>query len=588
MTMRSHDGIADFVRLVWTGTRGAFAKAAIWHTLGSLSEIVSILLLIPLFRLLGPEQKDILIHLDHIPFVETDRVLVITLPMVIGAFFVATIVRCLFLEWKERYNARVTFGFVAEFQHRLFRAVTLTRWQVLGRYRTADLAQILTSNVDRLLLATHQLLQLVQSALMILIFALASLAVSWQMTVAAVLIGVAVFAFTYGARRRSFEHGQTAGTQRRDEFRLVDSFLGGLRTSKLFDLQKQHLAAMDAVLFRIYRHNVRFARARARSATIYQTMTAAAVAGFILFALVFQSVQLPVLIAMLFLFMRLAPRLMALHTTSQELAASLGPVSAVVDLLRTCRDNAEPPVHAATAAEMSLDRGIELSNIGFRYGPGDAPALERVSAFIPARAITAISGPSGSGKSTLLDIVSGLLQPGEGRILIDDQMLDDVMTPQWQRHVALVPQETFLFNDTIGANLRLAATDIDDARLWEALELADAADLVRAKPAGLETPVGDRGQALSGGERQRIAIARALLRRPQLLILDEATSALDAQSEARVVKAIQSLRDAMTIVIVTHRPAMLEAADYVVTIESGRVTSCPVSWEVMDGGRIAI
>ena len=586
--MRSHDGIADFVRLVWAGTRGAFAKAAILQTLGSLSEIVSILLLIPLLRLLDPARHEIRIDLDRIPLVVTDQSVAITLPMIVGAFVVATVVRSLLLETKERYNARVMFGFVADFQHRLFKAVTLTRWQILGRYRAADLAQILTSNIDRLLLATHQLLQLVQSALMAAIFALASLAISWRMTLAAIVIGVAVFAFTYRARRRSFEHGQSVGRQRRDEFRLVDGFLGGLRTAKLFGLQSQHLAAMDDVLFRIYRHNIRFASARARSATIYQTLTAIAVASFIYFALTFQTIEFPVLLAMLFLFMRLAPRIMALHSVSQELAASLGPVTTVVELLKTCRENAEQPAHVPAARDIRLDRGIELSQIRFHYGEEGAPALDRISAVIPARAITAISGPSGSGKSTLLDIISGLLPPSSGRIAVDGLALDQNLMPLWQRHVALVPQETFLFNDSIAANLRLADPDIDDGQLWKALELADAAELVRAKPAGLETPVGDRGQALSGGERQRIAIARALLRRPRLLILDEATSALDSASEARVVEAMRSLRGQMTIVIVTHRPAVLAAADYVIEVESGRTTSKPPALEWMDGGKIAI
>ena len=586
--MRSHDGIADFIRLVWSGTRGAFAKAAILQTLGSLSEIVSILLLIPLLRLLDPSRNEILIDLSRFPLAPAGHAVAITLPMIIGAFVAATVIRSLLLETKERYNARVMFGFVADFQHRLFKAVTLTRWQVLGRYRTADLTQVLTSNIDRLLMATHQLLQLVQSALMTVIFALASLAISWRMTLAAVVIGVGVFTFTYRARRRSFEHGQTVGRQRRDEFRLVDGFLGGLRTAKLFGLQKQHLAAMDDVLFRIYRHNIRFSTARARSATIYQTLTAVAVASFIFFALTFQTIELPVLLAMLFLFMRLAPRIMALHSVSQELAASLGPVSAVVQLLKTCRENAEQPVQSEGGIDIRLERGIELAQIRFQYGPDEAPTLDRVSAFVPAHAITAISGPSGSGKSTLLDIISGLLPPVSGKIMVDGVALEGELMPQWQRHVALVPQETFLFNDTIAANLRLADNKIDDEQLWWALELADAADLVRAKPAGLETPVGDRGQALSGGERQRIAIARALLRRPRLLILDEATSALDSASEARVVEAIRSLRGEMTIIIVTHRPALLDAADYVIALEEGRATSSPLAWEVMDGGKIAI
>lgn len=587
-TMRPLDRVADFTRLVWAGTRGAFAKAVALQVLGSLSEILSILLLIPLLRLLGSERNEITLDLSKLPFLGIDHSLTITLPVVIGAFVIAAILRGLLFEAKERYSARVTFGFIASFQHRLFKAVTMTRWQVLGRYRASDLAQMLTSNVDRLMIATHQLMQLVQSALMTLIFALASLLVSWQMTCAAAVIGLAVFGFSFGARRRSFEHGETIGRQRRDEFRLVDNFIGGLRTAKNFGLERQHLAAMDSVLHRIYRQNLRYISARARGTTIYQILTALAVAAFIYFALALQAIELPVLLAMMFLFMRLAPRIMSLHNVSQELIASLGPVSMVMELLRTCRENAERPVDAADRVAMPLDRGIELRGIGFRYDPEQPPTLDDVSAFIPARAITAISGPSGSGKSTLLDVISGLLPPAAGAILIDGRTLDEAAMRQWQHHVALVPQDTFLFNDTIAANLRLANEAAEEDEMWRALALADAEQLVRAKPAGLETIVGDRGQALSGGERQRISIARALLRRPQLLILDEATSALDAESEARIVEAIRALRENMTIVVVAHRPAMLAAADHLISIADGQAISHPAAWEVMDGGKMAL
>jgi ATP-binding cassette subfamily C protein len=426
-TMRSRDGIADFIRLVWTGTRGAFAKAAILQTLGSLSEIVSILLLIPLLRLLDPSRNEILVDLNWLPFVASDQALAITLPMIIGAFVAATILRSLLLETKERYNARVMFGFVADFQHQLFKAVTLTRWQVLGRYRTADLTQVLTSNIDRLLMATHQLLQLVQSALMTVIFALASLAISWRMTLAAIVIGVGVFAFTYRARRRSFEHGQTVGRQRRDEFRLVDGFLGGLRTAKLFGLQQQHLSAMDEVLARIYRPQYRPVCVGARAQR--DNLSDADRGG---------GRQLHLRRADL-------PDARTPHTARHAVPVHASRAAHHVaafgqpgtrrqprpgqrrrpSFCRPAAKTPSSPCRRRAAATSRLDRGIELSQIEFRYGPEDAPTLDRVSAFIPAHAITAISGPSGSGKSTLLDIISGLLPPASGKMMVDGLALDD-------------------------------------------------------------------------------------------------------------------------------------------------------------------
>ncbi|TIS53366.1 MAG: ABC transporter ATP-binding protein, partial [Mesorhizobium sp.] len=141
----------------------------------------------------------------------------------------------------------------------------------------------------------------------------------------------------------------------------------------------------------------------------------------------------------------------------------------------------------------------------------------------------------------------------------------------WRDQVAYVPQDVFLLHDTIAANLRLAAPQSGDEELWAALRKAHAADFVERLDRRLETVVGDRGVRLSGGERQRIALARALLRKPSLLILDEATSALDWQNQSLIAQSIEELRGQMTILTIAHRPSMIAFADWVVAIESGRI-----------------
>ncbi|WP_292102910.1 ABC transporter ATP-binding protein [Mesorhizobium sp.] len=190
---------------------------------------------------------------------------------------------------------------------------------------------------------------------------------------------------------------------------------------------------------------------------------------------------------------------------------------------------------------------------------------------LPAGKVTALIGPSGSGKSTIADMLLGLLEPTQGKILADGVEIGPGNRRFWRDQVAYVPQDVFLLHDTIAANLRLAAPQASDAELWTALRSAHAADFVERLEERLDTVVGDRGIRLSGGERQRIALARALLRKPSLLILDEATSALDWQNQSLIAKSIDGLRGTMTILTIAHRPSMIAFADWVVAIENGHI-----------------
>ena len=218
-----------------------------------------------------------------------------------------------------------------------------------------------------------------------------------------------------------------------------------------------------------------------------------------------------------------------------------------------------------------LRRGIRFDHVFLRYADGDGDILRDANFAIPAGRITAISGPSGSGKSSIADMIMGLVVPSAGRVLIDARPLDGHLLRAWRDRIAYVPQDVFLLNDSIAANLAMAKPGASPAEMWEALDASGAAGFVRLLPAGLETIVADRGIRLSGGERQRIALARALIRKPDLLILDEATSALDADNEALIAHSLEALRGTMTIVTIAHRTRMTALADHHVLVEDGAV-----------------
>ena len=197
--------------------------------------------------------------------------------------------------------------------------------------------------------------------------------------------------------------------------------------------------------------------------------------------------------------------------------------------------------------------------------------MQDANVVIPARSMTAIVGPSGAGKSTMADLLLGLLSPEQGMVSIDGQPLTGEHLHRWRRSVGYVPQDTFLFHDTIRSNLLWALPNAKEADLWSALRLAAADAFVSRIPGGLDAVVGDRGIRLSGGERQRIALARALLRKPSLLLLDEATSALDSENERQIQQAINQLHGELTIVVIAHRSSTILRADKIVTLSEGRI-----------------
>jgi ATP-binding cassette subfamily C protein len=227
---------------------------------------------------------------------------------------------------------------------------------------------------------------------------------------------------------------------------------------------------------------------------------------------------------------------------------------------------------AGEGGKLSLATGLNIRDVSFGYG--DDPTRTVVTGItfgLPAGKVTALIGPSGSGKSTIADMLLGLLEPTAGKMLVDGVEIDAGNRRRWRDQVAYVPQDVFLLHDTIAANLRLAAPQASDDDLWTALRSAHAGEFVERLDLGLGTVVGDRGVRLSGGERQRIALARALLRKPSLLILDEATSALDWQNQSLIARSIDGLRGTMTILTIAHRPSMIAFADWVVAMENGRI-----------------
>jgi ATP-binding cassette subfamily C protein len=472
--------------------------------------------------------------------------------------------------WNTMLSAAVRQQTEAMLRMRLYRAIAGAQWLFLARSRMSDFAHVLTSELDRVGTAAHDLIDLSVVALVATAYIVVALYVSPEATALVLLCGGTLAVILRRRVTDSHQLGGEQSTSRAHLHRAVIEHLGSMKTAKSYGAVDRHDEVFGKLTEQVQKVNMRTIGGYARLRQ--ETIVGSAVVLALIVYVSRQFLALPTthLLVLLFLFARLMPRLTGLFERAQTLATVLPAFRAFDDLESRCLAAAEaPPVEAHPLA---FEREIRFDRVSFCYGASlDAPALGQIDLAIPAGAMTGIVGPSGAGKSTLADLLLGLLVPTRGSVLIDEQPLESGRVSAWRGQIGYVNQDTFLFHDTVRANLLWAQPDASEDDLWHVLRLAAADEFVGRLPARLDTILGDRGVLVSGGERQRLALARALLRRPRLLILDEATNALDSENEARIQSAIDGLRYHMTIVVITHRLAAVRAADLIHVIDEGRL-----------------
>jgi ATP-binding cassette subfamily B protein len=220
---------------------------------------------------------------------------------------------------------------------------------------------------------------------------------------------------------------------------------------------------------------------------------------------------------------------------------------------------------------LELPGALVLEDVSFSYPGSGEGILQRASVALPAGSSVGFYSPSGSGKTTLVDLLLRHYEPDTGRILLDGIDIRDFKLGDWRRRIALVAQDIVLFRGSVLDNIRYTRPDASDEEVRQAVRNAQLESLVERLPQGLDTPVGERGARLSGGEKQRIAIARALLQQPLLVILDEATSAVDVAVEREVLQAVDTLFANRTRLVISHRKSALEDCDYLLTITDNQL-----------------
>ena len=270
--------------------------------------------------------------------------------------------------------------------------------------------------------------------------------------------------------------------------------------------------------------------------------------------------------------------LLSLQRLSGRLKGTVGATTLLVDNTSQMRRlesilNRQDKVfeHSGSDPFLGLDEDIEFQNVDLSYSNDDTLALEELSFRIPLNKITAIVGESGAGKSSLVDLLLGIYQPTSGQITVNGKDLNSYCAADWRRHIGVVSQDTFIFNNSIIENLRYGRPKATFDDVVEASKVAQAHGFIMDLPDGYETVVGERGYRLSGGQRQRIALSRALIKQPEFLILDEATSALDSESEGLIQQALDDFQKDRTVVVIAHRLSTIIKADQILVMGKGKL-----------------
>ncbi len=495
-----------------------------------------------------------------------------TLPVVLLAFVALAWVQAMFQRLELIESARIEQRVVHDLRVALYAAMLGARWSFFTRRRGSDLTHAITRDADRAGAAVSYLLRAASQGVAAVVYLGVAVAISPLASAVALIGGALLTVLLRGTFRSAHETGEEMSEASTDTLAVVTQHVEAIKLVKSFGAERPTLAAFEALAARSAQANVGATRAHAGAhvATAAGAATLLAVALYV--ALDWLLVPAAATLVLAFLFWRLLPRLMDVQQSLRDAVHELPGYEIARRLRDACaaEREADAPRHGAPGPRMALRHAIQLEHVTFQYD-GGAPVLRDASCTIRAGAITGLAGPSGTGKTTVVDLVLGLLSPSAGRITIDGEPLTANQLARWRDVVAYVPQEPLLFHDTVIANLRWARPDATEDEVQRALAQAAAADFVARLPQGLHTVVGDRGVRLSGGERQRLALARALLRRPTMLVLDEITSALDAESESRILDAIVALRGTVTTLLVSHRAAPLRQAGIVYVLDDGTI-----------------
>ncbi|MFM5918262.1 MAG: ATP-binding cassette domain-containing protein [Novosphingobium sp.] len=531
----------------------------------ALTEGLGLLMLVPLLAVLVPGNA----NGSKLATVFVGAGVPLALGPLLTLFVGLVALRALVMRARTLTAVRAQVALVDELRMRAWNALLNCEWRHLLTLSRGHSASLLLSEVERAGLGVQQLLLAAASAVTLGGVLLGALLLSPLMTLGALGAGALLIVLQAGLRRTAHRLGEEVGEAHAALHASLDEGLASLRTIKSLEGEAA-AAAQSALSIRALRSvQLEFARRHTLNQGLLQVGGAVALALLVWLAVRAWGLGAATILPMVAVFARALPLLGQVQDAWLNWLHARPALDAALRLTVQAEAAREPEPDQTAAP--SLTQAVRLERVGLQFIAGEA-VLHDVTLEMPARGMTALTGPSGAGKSTLADLIAGLLSPDRGQVTIDGVPLSGPQRRAWRRQVAYVQQDPVLIAGTLRDNLVWGAPQASDEALRDALHRASA-DFALALPEGLDTRIGDGGRGLSGGERQRLMLARALLRKPALLILDEATSALDPVNEAQIAAALERLKAQIAVLVIAHRGALTSIADRTYELSAGRLVN---------------
>ena len=528
--------------------------------------MVGINAIIPIFSVIeGGEATDILSRVTFKFFTYTGLSFTVKHLMIFMALMF--ILKALLLFASKQIGVRMAADYEKNSRSDLFKAMTESFWPYLAKQKAGYLDQILTTDVSR---GSALLVHLGGSALIVtnlVVYSLLALNISFVIAFLAFVTGGV---FLFALRPLFYKNvvaSKEAAQKHKDLAHYTNEIISGMKAIKSAGLENhilkrslEYFSSMKALYLRVgFLKNI--------SAVILQPISAFFVLGIFAFFYKTNTLHFASFAVIIYAINRVFSNIQAAESEMHILSSSAPHVMSILAYKEEAVFNKE--IDKGTEP-FKFNKSLEFKNVSFSYD-GSLKTLSDISFSISCASLTGIIGPSGSGKTTLVDLLLRLYEPQKGSILIDGEDVAGISLRYWRNNIVYVPQDAFLMNDTIKENIKFYNEGLNDADIIKASQLANIYYFIESLPKKFDTIIGERGIRLSGGERQRIVLARALAKRPQILILDEATSSLDSESESLIQEAVEKLKRHMTIIVIAHRLSTVVNSDKLIVLEMGRI-----------------
>lgn len=562
----------NFFYEVYNYSRIKFFTNIFYMLLSAAMNGVGIFMLIPLLTVVGVGNETHLVIpffnglIERIQFYEKSKVILCILFIYIFLIIIQSIIN----RKMSILNSQQMYGYGKYLRNLLFEKILKSEWKCFTEKKNSEIISAFTTEINRNSSSVIFLMKIISQIIIGVVQLSIAVIISPWLTFLVTICGIIIFLLMNNSLLQTKKMGYKLTETNKELLGKINEQITGFKEIKSYGIENEEKLRAEKLSTDFEENMIEFTKLQSKIEIFYKVSAAFIISFFLYITIIYLKLNSAEMIVVVYVFSRLWPIFISFQNSIQAIFMTLPSHILLENMIFYFENNKEHKIENNKV--LNLNEKIVLKNIEFKYEEDNGMfKIENLNIEIKAKEITALVGKSGSGKSTIIDIIMGLLKPQNGQILLDDMIIGIDNIDVFRKNIGYIPQNLFMINGTIRDNLLRFNPNVTEYEIIEALEISGAYQFIKNMPNGLESIVGDMGVKLSGGEKQRIIFARALLRKPKILILDEATSALDNENEYKIQSVIEKLKGKITIIIIAHRLSTIKNADKIIVVDNGKI-----------------